>query len=96
MLTKLQSLELNDNKISILNDKAFKGLTNLQNLYLYGNQIGIINDNAFNGLASLKELELEIAYIYFTYIIHIFIHIIHASIYIYTLNIVKFHDSIFT
>ena len=58
-LTRLQSLRLNNNDLTILPDNVFDGLTSLEWLKLKNNDLSELPDNVFDDLASLRSLSLD-------------------------------------
>ena len=58
-LTRLQSLRLNNNDLTILPDNVFDGLTSLKWLILKNNDLGELPDNVFDDLANLISLLLD-------------------------------------
>uniref|UniRef100_A0A8C6VKM7 SLIT and NTRK like family member 5 n=1 Tax=Naja naja TaxID=35670 RepID=A0A8C6VKM7_NAJNA len=57
--TGLDLLHLGNNRISVIQDRAFGDLTNLRRLYLNGNRIEKLNSELFYGLQSLQYLFLQ-------------------------------------
>ncbi|CAH1781314.1 unnamed protein product [Owenia fusiformis] len=55
----LFELDLSENKISIINDRAFRGLYNLRKLNLSGNNIDVLTDMTFRGLHQLTFLDIS-------------------------------------
>ncbi|XP_067842593.1 SLIT and NTRK-like protein 5 [Heptranchias perlo] len=55
----LDLLHLGNNKITVIQDRAFMNLTNLRRLYLNGNCIDRLTSEIFYGLRSLQYLYLE-------------------------------------
>ncbi|KAM9321494.1 SLIT and NTRK-like protein 5 [Gastrophryne carolinensis] len=57
--TGLDLLHLGNNRISVIQDRAFEDLTNLRRLYLNGNSIEKLTPDLFYGLQSLQYLFLQ-------------------------------------
>ena len=55
----LESLDLSDNKVTILGDHIFRNLYNLQYLNLSGNSIRTFKHNVFEKLINLRHLDLS-------------------------------------
>src|SRR5579883_1313347 len=56
--TKLEIIDLTNNKITSLDEVTFQGLANLKELYLSANQISQLPGSVFNNLNSLEILDL--------------------------------------
>ncbi|XP_019621926.1 PREDICTED: slit homolog 1 protein-like [Branchiostoma belcheri] len=55
----LETLELPQNRISVINSQPFYHLSSLTNLYLNNNRITALSPDMFTGLGNLERLELE-------------------------------------
>lgn len=58
-LGRLVSLDLSDNELTTLSDKAFSGLKKLKSLYLQGNRLTALPDHIFSDLTTLEHLFLS-------------------------------------
>jgi len=58
-LSMLKKLDLRNNRINEVGDKAFEGAVNLEDLTLTENKISTLNDGMFHGLRNLKTLMLR-------------------------------------
>ena len=59
-LTKASQINLNGNKLTVIDDGEFDGLTSLEELRLSGNQIMNIERGDFDGLTNLQHLRLAV------------------------------------
>uniref|UniRef100_A0A6C0EAI8 Uncharacterized protein n=1 Tax=viral metagenome TaxID=1070528 RepID=A0A6C0EAI8_9ZZZZ len=57
-LTKLQTLNLSENKLKKIKENTFDNLTNLQQLFLGSNELRIIKENTFDKLTNLHYLDV--------------------------------------
>jgi Leucine-rich repeat (LRR) protein len=58
-LSKLKSLTLNENKISLLDSSVFNNIINIERLWIASNELNYLSPDLFNGLVKLYWLDLS-------------------------------------